>query len=109
MILWLEVDEIRDVLGSRALSLTRVTQTRARRANRFVFSWETVAVERFDFEMIEKEREAIVFLPLPIVERRQSDIKTELVSGVRRAVRAFQRQWRRLDFAGQAGLDKCPE
>src|SRR6185503_11841604 len=110
MILWLEVNEIGDVLGGSALSLARVTQTRARRADRFVFACETVAVESFYFEVIEKERKAIVFLPLPIVERRQGYIKTEFVPRLlRRAVRVFQWQRCGLDFPGQTGLYKCPE
>ena len=70
MILRLEVDKIRDVLGRRALSLARVTQTRTGSADRLVFPCEPVTIESFNFEMIEKEGKAIVSLPLPIIERR---------------------------------------
>ena len=68
MILRLEVNEIRNVSGCGALSVSRVTQTRARRANRFFFATQTITIERAHFEVIEKQRRAIVFLPLPVVE-----------------------------------------
>ena len=69
MILRFEVNEICNVLGRRALSISRITQTRACRANRFVFPREPVAIESSNLKMIEKQSGAVVFLPLPIFER----------------------------------------
>jgi hypothetical protein len=86
VILWLEVNEISDVLGGGTLGVARVTQARAGSADRFVFACETVSIESFDFEVIEKKREAIVFLPLPVIEGRQSDLKPEILPAVRRTV-----------------------
>src|SRR5438045_3456892 len=45
MILWLEVNDVSDVRGGRALSLLRVTKTCARGTNRFGLLRESVAVE----------------------------------------------------------------
>ena len=77
MILRLEVDEIGDVCGSGALRLTRITQTRAGRASRFIFSRQPVTIERLHFEVFEQQRRAIIFLPLPVFDRRQRNVETE--------------------------------
>src|SRR6185369_13967566 len=110
MILRLEVNEIGHVIGSGALRLARITQTRTSRTNGFVFSRKTVTVKRFDLEMFKQERGAIVSLPLPIVERRQRHIKTKLLPRVcGSAIRSLKRQRRRLHFARQTRLDKRAE
>src|SRR5215217_2776235 len=60
--------------------------------------------------MLEQEREAIVFRPLPIVERRQRHIKPELFPRrMRSPIRTFQRQRRGLNFPSQTSLDKRAE
>ena len=69
MILRLEINEIGNVIGCRALSFTRVAQTRAGCANRFFFAAQSVAIESSHFEVIEKQRGAVFFQPLPVIER----------------------------------------
>ena len=86
MILRFEVDEVCYVRGRGALSLARVTQAGASRANRFVFTAESVAIESTHFEVIEKERRAVFSLPLPIVQRRQRSIESKFLFGMRRVV-----------------------
>ena len=68
MILRFEVNKIGNVLSGGALSVSRVAQARARRANRFVFTCKAVTVESSHFEMFEQQRGTVVFLKLPIVE-----------------------------------------
>ena len=72
MILRLEVEDVRDVRGRRALCLLRVTQASARRAHGFSFARQAIRVERMDTELFNKERSSIFGLPEPVVERRES-------------------------------------
>src|SRR6185369_1633875 len=96
MVLRLEVDEVRDVVSRGALSVTRVAQAGARRTNRFVFFPEPVTVERLHFEVIQQQRDAIVFLPLPIFEGSEcggeSVVRRRDFGRGRAAV--IERQWR---------------
>ena len=86
MILRFEVNEIRNVFGCGALSVARITQTRACRAYRFVFAGEPVAIECSNFEVIEKQSGAVVFLPLPVFERSYCSVEPKLLFGVRAIV-----------------------
>src|SRR5829696_8889010 len=109
MILRLEVNEIGNVIGGSTLSFTRIVQTRTGRANRFFLAAQTVAIERAHFEVIEKQRGAIVFLPLPVVERRQRRRETVFVRGNARFVTILKRQGCCLYFTCQATFDQRSE
>src|SRR5262245_60302586 len=109
MILWLEVNEIGNVIGSCALSLTRVAQTRSRSTNRFFLATQPITIERAHFEVFEKQRRAIVFLPLPVVDRRQRRSKTIFVCRNSGVSTILKRQWRCLCFARQTAFDQRPK
>jgi len=51
VILRLEIDDVANVCGVSSLRLLRITQTRARSTNRFVFARETVTIQRPYFEV----------------------------------------------------------
>src|SRR5215510_6779738 len=105
MVLGLEVNKIRDVLSGCSLSIARVTQTRPRSSYCLVPFRQAISVKRLDLEVLKQEREAIVFRPLPIVERRQRHIKTEFFPRrMPNTIRAFQRQRRGLNFARETCL-----
>ena len=105
MILRFEIDEIRDVRRSSTLRVARVTEARARGANRFVFACETVAVKRANFEVIDEQRRTIVFLPLPIFKGRQRGVEPKVLAGVRRPVSAVERQRFSLSLPGKTSLE----
>ena len=70
MVLRLEVDEIGYVGGGSSLCVLRIPQTRARSANSLIFLSQPVTVECAYFEVFAKQRETIIALPEPIIERR---------------------------------------
>ena len=101
MILRLKVDEVCDVSRSRTLSVARVMQASARRADRFIFPAKPVTIESSHLEMIEQERCAVFFLPLPIIKRSQRCRKAVLSRREIRLRRLLTLQWerRRLNFS----------
>src|ERR1044071_8139165 len=81
MILRLEVNDVGDVRGGRALSLLSVTKTGTRRANRFGLLCKSVAVQRPRTELLQQERGALRLLPQPIVDRCQRRSGRKIVGG----------------------------
>src|SRR6185503_594370 len=83
----------------------RIAQTRSCRADRFVFAIQPVTIKRSNFEMIEKQRRAVVFLPLPIFDWSQSSVKPKLLFGVRCAI-VLKRQRLSLHLPRETALNE---
>jgi hypothetical protein len=89
MILRLEVDKIGYVFCGGALRLTRVSQTRAGRASRFILSRQPVTIKCLHFEVFEQQGRAIFLLPQPVFNRCQRNVEIKYLPGVRRLVGAL--------------------
>ena len=72
LILRLKENDIADVRGRSTLRLARVTKASARGANRFALRRQSVTIERTNSELSLEQRRAIVRLPKPVIEWRQS-------------------------------------
>src|SRR5437870_1030034 len=68
MILRLEVNDVADVRGRRALRLLRITQTNRGGAYRFAPSRQSVSIKGAHAKLFEQQRFGVFTLPEPIIK-----------------------------------------